>query len=287
MPNPNGTIVRDGSNHVVRVQGDHAYLLEIPGVVCENPDASEDSRIYSKTFRRKRIYLADKVDQARKEILGGNGAFIIGMTGYSSIKPEQCLDWGLEVGAYEEACADILTTVIRGLQSEYQGIRVKLVHGASNMGIDASVMRVARNLNLDHLGHNCPKWMFYVEDNDEPVYVAANQESYSREFIISLMLLLSAGGRMQALEHDIAAAIRHDKRLVLLNVVQAIAKRPPLGRNANGDIGDATTAFQDSVIQLEGIGPRLNYRQIRDLTVEAAIDKSSYYLPSSVRFHKS
>ena len=244
-----GTIEKlQSGGFVVRLQGSRADLLANPGVSCENPEAPEGERIYRKEFRTKKIYLPGEEAKARDEVLGGPDRIVIGMTGYSSIGAANEKAWGVPQARYVAACADVLGTMIHKIQKEFPGVRVMLADGASDLGVDRAMLEVAGRMNLNHLGHSCPRFMFYVKDDATAVLVSASQKAYSDAFIESLQIIISCGGRMQALEHDITAAIVKDRRLIVVNVIEAIAPHGgPPARDGDGKVQDASAAFQQCV----------------------------------------
>lgn len=245
---PNGVVFRDGGETVVQMVG-KKDLANIPGVTCTNPDAPEAERIYEKRFSQKRVILPE--DQDALSMLHGENLVVLGMTGYSSIKPQDCADWGLKPGAYEAACQDLITNVIKSLQAEFPGIQIAIADGASDMGVDKAIIAAANRLAIPHMGFSCPAFMFYVNDDDAAVYVAPSQADYADAFIRNLSILISAGGRMQALEHDMLAAIKYNKRLILANILKAISTNGgPPARDASGRVLDATAAFQQSIVSL-------------------------------------
>lgn len=239
---------RDGKAVVVSVTGDRAKLLETPGVICINPEVPEAERVYQKRFDNRRIFFPDEENLAQTALAGRN-VIRIGMTGYSSITDEDCAAWGIKVGAYDVACGAILTKMVMHLRENFPGCRIKVVHGASNMGIDKVIIEVAKRLNLDMVGFNCLEWLFYVKDDDDfPVYVASNKAQYADAFIRNLDILLSAGGRIQALEHDMLAAIKYNKRLIILNLLKTLsANGGPPARDGAGRILDASAAFEQCI----------------------------------------
>ena len=220
------------------------------GTVCLNPEADVAERIYERRFQnpRKRIFLPGEEDMATAFLKNGIDVVTIGMTGYSTLKPEQLAQWGIQDGAYEEACAAILAQTIHTLTRRFPGVRIKVTHGASDMGIDRVVIRVAKELNLDQLGFNCPAWMWYVTDDEVPVFVAKDKDAYADSFVRHTDILLSVGGREQSLVHDITAAIRHGKCLIPCPIMQAISNNGgPPPRDGDGKIQDATRALMTSL----------------------------------------
>ena len=241
-------LLRDGNAVVVSVIDDREDLLTIPGVTCTNPEALPSKRQYEKRFVKRKIFFPEEESLAQA-VLTGRNVIRVGMTGYTSISPQNCADWGIKVGAYEAACGAVLTKMVMHLRENFPGCRIKVVHGASNMGIDKVIIEVANRLNLDMVGFNCLEWLFYVEDEDDfPVYVASTKAQYADAFIRNLDILLSAGGRIQALEHDMLAAIKYDKRLMILNLVKTLsANGGPPARDGAGKIQDASAAFEQCI----------------------------------------
>lgn len=278
VSNTQGEIERVEGKVAVRLRG-NSSLAKMQGVTCLNARAAAGDRVYEKVFHHpnKAVFLPDEEDRVVKWLRNVEDVVTIGMTGYSSLKPEVLKDWGLKPGEYEAACRDILACTILLLQREYQGIRIKLTHGASDMGIDRAVIEVARKLNLDQLGFNCPKWMFYVNDDEVPVYVAEDQESYADAFVRNTDILISVGGREQSLMHDVTAAIKYGKCLIVAPVMNAISSNGgPPSRNGNGEVQDATQAFLTSVRMPYLAGPMHPLQGYRDLTEYVAQNASAF-----------
>jgi hypothetical protein len=243
-----GKIKRVNKEVVVTVQGD-ASLAKIPGVVCENVRAHPSRRLYRKVFTKKPIYLPSEYEQAVREVLGGGqDIVVVGMNGYSRLTDAQCRNWGVKPGAYEAACKSILSSTILALQREFPGIDVRLAHGASDLGVDRMVIEVGRELNRPQLGHSCPHFMMWVEDDDIPVFVARDQAEYSDRFIESLHILIAANGRYQSFHHDIDAAFKMLRHVIPLNILRSISGTggpPAIG--PDGQIEDAVAAFEERV----------------------------------------
>jgi hypothetical protein len=289
-----GLIERDGSGYVVRMKG-ATHLAELPGVVCENPSALEAQRVYSKRFVNKRIYMPNQYKQAVAEVLTGTDVVVIGMNGYSELKAEVCRAWGVQVGAYEAACEGMLITVLAELLASYPGIDLRLADGASNVGVDAVLLRVAKSMNLAHLGHSCPRFMFYVEDDSAPVFVAKSKALYAEAFIDSLQILIAANGRMQAFEHDIAAVFKKRKRLVPVNVLKSISTNGgPQAFGPDGAVEDAVAALEECIYMVGHTvyGGRDSYRSIAHHVSDCAaaitrrlISNGRAYQPASLVRH--
>lgn len=243
---PSGQISRDDDGNAVIDVRAKSSMASMPGVSCLNPKAAEKNRVYRKTFCHpdKRVFLPQEEDEMRRQLRSAPDVVTVGMTGYSSLKPEQLKQWGIKQGAYEAACRDLIEFTAKQLRTAFPGVRVKFVHGASDMGVDRAVIDTAREMNLDHFGFNCPEWMCYVHDDEVPVYVAADKDAYADAFVRNADILISAGGRDQSLMHDVTAAIKYGKCLILAPVMEAISNNGgPPARDGNGQVQDATQAF--------------------------------------------
>ncbi len=180
--------------------------------------------------------------------LTGDNTVVIGMNGYSSISEKNCQEWGVKPGAYEAACAQLLRTCIEHLRSQYEGMRICIVHGASAMGVDNAAINVATAEDVPTLGHSCPRFMMYVEDDNVPVHVANTRMEYAEHFISSLDILVAANGREQAFRHDINAAFIRNKHVMPINVLRSISDRGgPPAFGPDGKIEDAVAAFERRV----------------------------------------
>ncbi len=246
-----GRVYRDGDATVVEVMG-KAWLLNEPGVTCANPTAPEPDRVYRKVFAKKKIYLPDEYDRAVAECLSGRDVFVLGMNGYSAIKPEKCREYGIDPGAYEIACEELLEFAIRSLRTAFPDISVRVIHGSSAMGVDLAIQRCARRVLRDsELGFSCPEYLFYVQDDSYPVYVASSVHDYSQSFVRSCNVLIAANGRLQAFRMDIAAVFEHDKYLIPVNVIKLISRTgSPAAKNALGQIEDAVAHYEQRVFQV-------------------------------------
>lgn len=245
-----GRIFREGDVVVVEVTGMNG-VDTMPGVTCLNPDAPPAERRYRKVFHHKRVYLPGEYDRAISEHLRGRDVVVLGMNGYSELTPEQCRAWGVRVGAYEAACAALLDATILALEQAFPGIDVRLVHGASDLGVDRAIVAVGRRRNRGMLGTSCPRFMFWVPDDDEAVYVAENQEAYADSFVRSLDILIAANGRLQAFKHDLNAAFLYLKYVIPVNVLRSISTTggpPAIG--PEGRIEDAVAAFEQRVFMV-------------------------------------
>lgn len=245
-----GIIERTDKGFVVR-RRNAAYLLKEKGVFCENPTAPEAERIYAKLFENagKKIYMPDEYDMALRDNLCGRNVIRLAANGYSDLKPERCRAWGIQTGSYEEACFGLLCYMYENLCADYPGVDIRIVHGASNCGIDKVLIRLANKYNRGQLGHSCPGFMFYVDPDDGvPVFVGETKDEYADCFIRSLDILVACNGGEQAFVHDIAAIFRHKRHIIPVNVIRSIsASGGPPAVNAEGRIEDAVAAFEKHV----------------------------------------
>jgi len=265
---PEGEVYKDGDLTIVRFQGDSSHE-HAEGTELENPDAPEEKRIYRKVFKTKTVYLPHELESARK-ILIGTDSITLGITGYSVIKDQNLLEWGVAKGAYEAACKDLIANMVLQLRGDFPGVNVRFVHGASEMrgkdgipqGVDSAIINLAREFNdISQLGHSCPNYMMWVPDDDIPVWVANTAQEYSDTFVANLDILLSAGGRQTALRHDLWAALQLGKCMIPIDVIGRIAKNPPPARDHNNVVQDATRAFEECIFPMPHVqGTNLDTR---------------------------
>lgn len=217
-----GEIIRDGDHVIVRVAGE-TYAANEPGVTCLNPGAPEAERVYEKIFRQKEIYLPEEYDQAVGAYLSGENIVVLSMNGYSRLSPKHLLQYGIKEGEYEAACAAVLRYILRHIP-EHLKAEIRLVYGASDLGVDKAQELVAREFSFVPLGFSCPRYMLYVKDDDLPVYVSPNSETYADAYIRSLDFLIAAGGRAQAFKHDVVAACIYQKRIHFLDILSCLSR---------------------------------------------------------------
>jgi len=257
-----GRVYREGARTVVEIMG-KAHLLSEPGVTCANPDAPEAERIYRKVFRSKQIYLAHEYDRAVAEHLHGHNVFVIAMNGYSSIGIAKCREYGIDPGAYEAACERLLAHAIVALQTALPDIDVRVIHGASAMGVDLAIQRCVRGRQpSQELGFSCPKYLFHVEDDEYPVYVADNVHDYSQAFVRSCDALIAANGRLHSFRMDIAAVFDHGKYFLPINILKLISRTGgPAAKNADGLIEDAVAFFEQ---RMYSVGRNVSHSSAKD-----------------------
>ncbi|MEY4723769.1 MAG: hypothetical protein RLZZ324_1282 [Candidatus Parcubacteria bacterium] len=229
------------------------HLAGVPGVICRNPQAPEPERLYRKTFINglKRIYFPDEMESALSTYLRGRNTFVIAMNGYSAISPENCAAWGVKPGAYEKACEVFLIEMCKHFRATFPDADVRFTHGASDMGVDRAISKAATALRRPQLGFSCPDYLFFVPDDEHPVYVAESVEAYSHAFVRNSDILIAANGRLQAYRMDIAAVFEYDKFLLSVNILQLISSNGgPPARNAAGKIEDAVAHFEQRVFTI-------------------------------------
>jgi hypothetical protein len=216
---PDGLVYRDGETVVVEILKDLKIKDLPPGVICVNPREPRDRRILRKVFRRKKIYLPGEYDLAVANHISRPGSTVISMNGYSSLKLPDLIQYGVKPGAYEAACKAVLRAVLRHLRAEFPAAVLQIVDGASDMGVDQAIAEVAVEFGIPTLGFSCPGFMIYVPDDDRPVYVGESKDAYGDCFIRSLDLLITTGGRGQALKHDIFAACLYGKKIHFVDLM--------------------------------------------------------------------
>ena len=246
----NGLVIREGTTTKVLIKADFASMVgRDPTVVCLNPEAPAEDKVYQKTFTKRCVYLPEEYDLAVQHHLRGRYVLVLAMNGYSSIKPEQCREWGIQVGAYEVACRNLLKTVWLHLRREFPDLDIRLIHGSSDMGVDRAIIDAAVELRREMLGFSCPEYAFYVTDEANfPMYIASTVEEYSDAFVRSGDILIAANGRLQAYRMDIKAVFEHDKIFIPINVlrlISSLAGPPP--KDKDGKIMDACAHFEQRV----------------------------------------
>lgn len=270
-----GTVIRDGDVIRVLIKTDMSHLLDShPEVTCLNPGAPKADRVYQKVFYNRGvlregnrgIYLPDEYDLAIQNHLHGRYVLCLAMNGYSSIKPEQCQTWGVQQGAYEIACRNILKTVWRYLRKQFPDLDIRLLHGSSNMGVDRAIIEAAQELRRPMLGFSCPEYAFYVTDeNNFPMYIASSVEEYSDAFVRSGNILIAANGRLQAYRMDIRAVFEHDKVFIPINVLRLISTLGgPPAKSPKGYIEDAVAHFENRVYMVGQRRPNVPGNVIHD-----------------------
>lgn len=244
-----GKIWRESDGRVFVEVTDSAGSLAY-GSICVNPDEPLEKRIYRKIFSKKKIFLPDEYEKAM-ELINHKDGLILSMNGYSSLPDEKLQKYGIKKGAYEEACKAILKYSINTIRKEFPGSRVFLTYGASDMGVDWAIEQVARSPqyhNIDLLGFSCPEFMMYVKDDDIPVYVAENKDDYAIKYIISLDVLITTGGREHALQHDILAALKYQRRIHFVDLMNNLSpsRNVPatIGYGKDAKVENAPAAFE-------------------------------------------
>src|SRR3989344_5556889 len=236
--NHTGKLERTGSSTFVTVRGDMPWLAD-DGAELTNPKSAPESHEWRKEFNDKEIFFPDEYDAAVSARLNAENSFVLSLNGYFSIKPDQERAYGVSSGAYEAACVNITKSVIGFLISEFPGVHVRLIDGASDMGVDRAIQSVAAESGLIALGFSCPEYLPYVKDgNGLPVYVAADQPDYSSRYVQSLDFLITTGGRQQALTSDLNAVFVHKKKIHVIDVLSILSPHGPVPatKEANGKV---------------------------------------------------
>jgi len=243
-----GRIRKEGNEYIIEVV-DSAGSLDF-GAECINKQAPPEERIYQKVFKNKRIFLPNEYNKAM-ELLKNDAGFIFSLNGYSSLKLEWLNKYGITPGAYEDTCTEISYTIIDRLRQTMPKSRLFMIDGASDMGIDKVIADVAFEQNITRLSFSCPEYMLYVVDDHNPVFVANTKAEYANYYIKSLDLLISTGGRKQALEHDVSAACIYQKRIHFADVMNILSNgRVPatiVGEDGEIVIENAAAAFGSNI----------------------------------------
>lgn len=236
-----GVIRRSNNDYVVEVPWQDHYL-GIPGV-----ERVENGYFARKVFRKKRIYLPTEYDRAVSEWLAGDNTVVFSMNGYTTLNEDRMARWMLKPGQYESGAARALHDTVKDVLQACPGLRPRFIHGAIRKGIDAATIEVATQMNCPHLGFNCPLFMLYVQDDPDPVYVAEAKGKYVDAYTRTLDILIGMNGGKHSFDQDIKAAIDYKKRVILVNLIEALTlqKTSPFG--PDGEIEDAVVAFMELV----------------------------------------
>jgi len=241
-----GEVYRDGGVVVVRAQG-NTYVEGRPGVVCLNPEAEPQNRIYEKRFPGMPVYLPDEIDEAMAHIIGPE-VIVWGFNGYSALNDERLTRWGIQRGMYEALLRESMIYAYRQKKQESPAVEIAFTHGSSGMdggGVDWVSINVAKELGARQLGHSCPKFMFYVDvDPEVPVLVGRNKDEYTRNFNQALDIMFTANGSKHTFTQDIAVCLEEQKPVVPLDIIGSVSTTGgPMAIAPNGTIDCAITAF--------------------------------------------
>jgi hypothetical protein len=240
-------IYREGDTTILEGEAD-PYVADVEGVQCLNPEAAEAERKYRKVFRSKQIYFPEELDKALQDHLRGKYVVVLAMNGYSRLSAKQCAEWGVKPGAYEKACSVLLTEIFKQIRGSFPDADVRFTHGASDMGVDSAISKTALELRRPQLGFSCYDYLWYVKDDNLPVYVSPTVDLYSSTFVKECDILIAANGRLQAYRMDIAGVFDYDKFLIPVNVLRLISiNGGPPAKNAEGKIEDAVAHFEQRV----------------------------------------
>lgn len=239
--------------------------------------------VYVRQFLKKPIFL--DLNEAKRQVFGNDHIFLIGATGYTDLDEKTCRTWGIQPGAYELAAERMITDLIRSLQLKFPGVRVGLVDGAAQLGIDKAVIATAEKNMIPHLGFTCPRYLMYVEDDQMPVFCGQSKTEYLDRFVQTLHVLLGMNGRATAFEHDMRAAILYRKGLILINILKSISLTGgPVAYTEDGSINDALSAFQTVVRNLSHL-PSESFDALTDRVTGEVIDLARLVLPPRIGFN--
>ena len=269
----NGTIRKDGDLFIVEVPWSDSRSKE-PGI--ETVD-TPTGKICRKVFRRKRIYLPGEKQLAIDTHLRAHDPLTLGVNGYSSLSDATAVTWGMRCAAmYFNGAETFLRSIIGHQIKLFRGPGICLVHGGGP-GIDATTIKVARELGLPHLGFNCPEFMIYVPDDEDPVYVAANKLDYGDAFGSSLDILIAANGRAHAYEIDYQTAFKHHKPVMPVNIIKALSSNGGPPSCVNGKIEDAAAFFEEHFIMIGQVVSMMNGNDPWQATVDSGTSALSRF----------
>ncbi len=244
---PSYQLFRDGRETVIRTKN-RADLLSESGVICLNPGADAQERMYEKRFVQKRIYFPGQRKLAIKENLSLPYTLIFGINGYSSLSEEKCRKYGVVPGAYEKACSVAIELMDEHVCARYPDANLCYAHGGSHLCVDRVTIETAERLRRAQLGFSCPEYLWYVHDDKHPIYVSPNKRSYSRAFVRSCDVLIAMNGRKQAYEMDFMGTLEFSKVLIPINILRLISTTGgPPALDENGNIEDAVAHFEQRI----------------------------------------
>ena len=218
--------------------GDHIVTRENGVVTVEVPGGdwladfgaspvNADGKRWRKVFNDKVVFFPDEYDLAvRRSLSPDQNTFVMSMNGYSELKPDFLSQYGIPVGAYEEACSALFIRTGKRLIKEFPSVRLVTADGASDMGIDKAIHNAILRLdaNIPTLGFSCPQYLPYVADGDGfPVFLGNDKEDYSHKYIATLDLLITTGGRQHAFEMDTVASILYDTRMHFVDILSELS----------------------------------------------------------------
>jgi hypothetical protein len=244
-----GKVIRNGDKIIITVV-DEPYSLKY-GAECLNPSAPEEEREYQRIFINRRIYLPKELPEFRKENFAEN-VFVISMNGYSSLRADWLKANGLKEGAYEAACESLFKEIYRRFKEKLPKVKLVAIYGVSDTGVDLAISRACSSLGIEPLGFTCPRYALYMADSGAPVYLANNADDYADIYVQSLHFLICAGGREQALKHDVFAACVYEKKIYFVDLPSMLSENNHVNavvEDANGrrTVNNAAAAFGTSV----------------------------------------
>lgn len=229
------TLRKVGKIWEVRMTG-RPDLAKLPGVTVENPEAAPERQVCVKVFRNKHIYR--DYERFRRDRLTGPDLVALAANGYSTMDDPDLLE------AYVQASKGLLVAVYWMMKRSIPRLDIRLIDGGSKTGIDKALLLAADELKIPHVSHSCPEFMFWVEDDNDPVFVAPDQDAYSDTFIQSSHILLACNGGKQAFHMDIKAALDYEKDVVLVDLLGSLGREVDSKLiGSNKKIVDAVSSF--------------------------------------------
>jgi len=217
-----GRIFRRGKKVIIQARTN--WLPEgVKGLNLLNPGALGGQRVFERVFERRApfIYLPDQLAEAMAYLDFPN-SFISSMNGYSNTA-ELITRYGIPPGMYERRCEAMYSACLEGVRRKFSYAQYGIVDGAAPFGVDAANRAVAIKFRAKRLSFSCPSYMLLVDDEDEsPIYVAPTSDDYADAYVKPLDLLISTGGREQALRHDVYFSCLESKRILFVDVTNMI-----------------------------------------------------------------
>lgn len=245
-----GYVERLENGRVLVVTKGEVYATNFPGVQCLNPDhAHDEGKVFYKIFEKNRVFTPDEYEEAVRQLKPEPNVVIISMNGFSRIKPDDLVLWGIDEGEYEHACLELFNSIVKSVRGRFRGVNVKLIDGGSDIGIDKVLRQSKRDNGLESLSFSCPNWSLYVPDDGRNLFIAQSSDEYAERYIQSVDCLIATGGREQAFKHDIYAAIKYGKYITFVNVLGALVRNG--GVPAVQKMPDGTNKIQNAAAAME------------------------------------
>lgn len=232
-------------------------LLTDSRVLCLNPEAALQHRVYEIVFVHRQIYLASERERAIHQHLHNEvqPVVVLGGNGLTKISDEDLEHWHVHPDGYRVGAEQIfLTSHLRMKQELGDGVDIRFIHGCSTRmmarrGIDTAIINTAKKLRAQMLGFSCPRFMLYVTDEtDFPILLASNEAEYSKWFVQALDVLITCNGRATTREKDVRVAIMERKLVILYDLLGRISSTGgPPAYGPNGEVRDAVKALMEGI----------------------------------------